>query len=111
MLLLQDRVDLGTKAMKGYIPQNSSITEASPLDCLVSYTGHSWGGVVPLCREAVGVCYSTNRLGKEEERTNKTKQKKSEKREERTKKKNERKESSENLQKFKRDFIDPQASI
>ena len=27
-----------------YIPQNSSITGTSPLDCLVSYPGHSLGG-------------------------------------------------------------------
>ena len=26
-----------------HIPQSSSITEASPSDCLVSYTGHSFG--------------------------------------------------------------------
>ena len=45
------------------IPQNSSIAEISPSDCLVSYPGHSLGGVVPLCREAVGVFYSPSRLG------------------------------------------------
>ena len=27
-----------------YIPESSSITEISPSDCLVSYTGHSLGG-------------------------------------------------------------------
>ena len=33
--------------MKGYsaFPQSSSITEASPSDCLVSYPGHSLGGL------------------------------------------------------------------
>ena len=29
------------------IPQNSSITGTSPSDCLVSYPGHSLGGVLP----------------------------------------------------------------
>ena len=39
------------------IPQSSSITGASPSDCLVSYTGHllGGGGVLPLCRDAVSV--------------------------------------------------------
>ena len=37
----------------------------SPSDCLVSYPGHSLGGgVLPLCRGAVGVFYSPSRLGK-----------------------------------------------
>ena len=42
MLTLQARVDLGVMAMKRYscIPQSSSITGASPSDCLVSYPGH-----------------------------------------------------------------------
>ena len=43
------------------ISQSSSIIGASPLDCLVLYPGHSLEGVLPLCREAVGVFYS--RLG------------------------------------------------
>ena len=43
------------------IPQSSSIAGISPSDCL----GHSlgWGGVLPLCKEAVGVFYSPSRLG------------------------------------------------
>ena len=44
------------------IPQSSSITGTSPSDCLVSYPGHSLGGVLPLCREAVDVFYSLCRL-------------------------------------------------
>ena len=40
------------------IPQSSSITEASPLDCLMSYRGHSFGEVLPLCRDSVDVFYS-----------------------------------------------------
>ena len=43
------------------IPQSSSITEASPSDCLASYTGFQLGVVLPLCRDAIGVFYS--RLG------------------------------------------------
>ena len=40
-----------------YTPQSSSTTRTSPLDCLVSYPGHSFGGV-PLCRGAASVFYS-----------------------------------------------------
>ena len=38
-LPLQVIVDLGTMAMKGYIPQNSR-AGASPSDGLISYPGH-----------------------------------------------------------------------
>ena len=40
------------------IPQSSSIAGTSSSDCLVSYPGHLLGGVLPLCREAIGVFYS-----------------------------------------------------
>ena len=46
----------GSGGSKGVlrIPQSSSVTEASPLYCLVSYLGHAfWGGVLLFCREAV----------------------------------------------------------
>ena len=56
MLPLQIIVDQGTIAMKGY-----SRTEVSPSDSLVSYTGHSLGDVLPLCRDEVGAFYSTVR--------------------------------------------------
>ena len=46
-----------------HIPQSSSITGTSPSYCLVSYSGHSGGGL-PLCRDAVSVLYSPSRLGK-----------------------------------------------
>ena len=46
------------------IPQSSSIRGVSPSDCLVSYPGQLlWGGVLPLCKDAVGVFYSSSRLG------------------------------------------------
>ena len=70
------------------IPEISRITEASLSDCLVSYPGHSLRGlnslqrsiqcilqsqsteplvgsegVLPFCRDAVGVFYSPSRLG------------------------------------------------
>ena len=45
------------------IPQSSSAAVTSPSDCLVSYPGHSLGGVLPLCRGAVSVFYSPSRLG------------------------------------------------
>ena len=40
------------------ISESFSITGASPSDCLVSYPGHSWGGVLLLCRDTVSVFYS-----------------------------------------------------
>ena len=48
------------------IPQSSSITGTSPLDCLVSYplVCVCGGGVLPPCREAVSVFYSFSRPGK-----------------------------------------------
>ena len=46
------------------IPQSSSITRTSPSDCLVSYPGLHSEEVLPFSREAVGVFYSPNRLGK-----------------------------------------------
>ena len=49
MLPLRARVDRGAMAMKS-TPQSSSITGALPLDCLVSYPGHSLGGLTPLHR-------------------------------------------------------------
>ena len=45
------------------IPQCSSVTDASPSDCLMSYQGHSLGGGLPLCKDTVGVFYSTHWLG------------------------------------------------
>ena len=47
-----------------HIPQSSSITGASPSDYLVSYIQDTrWGGgLLPLCRDAVGVFYSPSWL-------------------------------------------------
>ena len=45
------------------IPQNSSIIGTSPSDCLVSYLGHSWGEVLPLCRDAVCVFLQPQPIG------------------------------------------------
>ena len=44
------------------IPQSPSITGVSPSDCLMSYPGHSLDGVLPFCRDAVGVFCSLSRL-------------------------------------------------
>ena len=49
-----------------HILQSSSITGTSPSDYLGSYSGHSFGWVLPLCREAVGVFYSSSRLSKDD---------------------------------------------
>ena len=40
-----------------HIPQSSSITGTSPSDCLLSYPGHSLGGVYLFYRGAVSVFY------------------------------------------------------
>ena len=45
------------------ILQSSSITGTSPSDCLVSYPGHSFRVILPLCRSAVGVFFSPSRQG------------------------------------------------
>ena len=45
------------------IPRSPSITVTSPSDCLVSYLGHSLGGVLPLYRGAVGVFYTPSQQG------------------------------------------------
>ena len=52
-------MDLGAMAMKGYstFPQSPSITGTSPLDCLVSYTGHSLGESYPSAEKQL--LYST----------------------------------------------------
>ena len=47
------------------IPKNSRITGASPSDCLVSYLGLLLEGILPLCRDAIGVFYSSSWLGKQ----------------------------------------------
>ena len=41
-----------------HILQSSSVTGASPSDCLISYQDTSWVRVLPECRDAVGVFYS-----------------------------------------------------
>ena len=45
------------------VSQSSSITGTSASDYLVAYQGQSLVGVLPLCRETVGVIYSPSRLG------------------------------------------------
>ena len=48
-----------------HIPQSSSITGTSSSDCLVSYSGHSLGDVLRLCRDVAGVFYSPTWLDKD----------------------------------------------
>ena len=52
---LQARVDLLSNGNEEVllIPQSTSITGASPSNCLVSYPGDSLEAVLPLCRDAV----------------------------------------------------------
>ena len=42
-----------------HIPENFR-TEALSSDGLVSYSGHSLGGILPLCRDAVSVFYRSH---------------------------------------------------
>ena len=56
----------GSDGSKGVlcIPYSSSITGASPSDCLVSQSGHSLEeGVISLCRDAVSIFYCPSWLG------------------------------------------------
>ena len=61
----QGQSESGSDGNKGVlrIPQSSRITGASASDYLVSNPGHSFEGVLPLCRDAVGVFYSPSQLG------------------------------------------------
>ena len=67
MLPLRGQSGPGSDGNEGvlHIPQSSSTAGTSPSDCLVSYSGHSLGGVLPLCRGAVSVFYSPSWLGNE----------------------------------------------
>ena len=58
--------ELGNNGNQGVfcISQSSSITEASPPNCLVSYPGHEFGEVLLLKRDAVGVFHIPCWLGK-----------------------------------------------
>ena len=40
-----------------------ALLDPLPSDCLVSYLGHSLGGVLPPCRGTIGVFYRPGRLG------------------------------------------------
>ena len=54
-------MDLGAMAMKGYsaFPKAPALLKLHTPIFLVSYLGHSLrGGVLPLCREVVGIFYS-----------------------------------------------------
>ena len=65
MLPLQARVDLGAMAMKRYsaFPKAPALLEPHHqiVKCHIQDT--CWRGVLPLCREAVGVSFSPSRLG------------------------------------------------
>ena len=54
----------GSNGTEGGTPhsQSSSITGASPSDCLVSYPGHSLGRILPHRRDTVSVFYSPSQL-------------------------------------------------
>ena len=59
----------GSNGIEGVlcILQSPSITGISPPDCLISYPGHLLvGGVLPLCRDAIGVFYSPSQLSNQE---------------------------------------------
>ena len=60
-----DQCEPGNDGSEGVvrIPQNSSITEALPSDCLMLYPGHLLWKVVFLSRDAVSVFYRPRWLG------------------------------------------------
>ena len=66
MLPHRARVDLGAVVMKGcsVFPKDPAFTGTSPSDFSVISRSLVGGGVLPLCRGAVSVFYSPNRLGK-----------------------------------------------
>ena len=55
----------GSEDNKGVFPisQSSSITGASPWDCIVCYPGPSLVEILPLCRDIVSVFYISSREG------------------------------------------------
>ena len=60
------RVDLEAMAMSEFsaFPKAPAITGTLLSDCLVSYVGYSLGGgILPLCREVVGVFYCPSQQG------------------------------------------------
>ena len=59
MLSLWVREDLRPMAMKGYAPFSKAPDGLSyPLDCLMSYQDIHLAGVLPICKDAVGVLHS-----------------------------------------------------
>ena len=67
MLPRRARVDLGAMAMKGYsaFPKALALLELHHQIVQCHILDTTWGGVLLLFREAVGVFYSSSRLGKE----------------------------------------------
>ena len=61
VLPLGARVDLGAMAMNGYsaLPKAPALQEPQQ----IQDTRWFWGGVLPLCRDAVGVFCSPSQLG------------------------------------------------
>ena len=62
MLPFQARVNLGVMAMEEYSAFSKAPALLKPHHQIV-YKDTRWGGVVPLCRDAVGVFYRPSRLG------------------------------------------------
>ena len=62
VLPLWARVDLGAMAMKGYstFPKAPALVE--PCHQKIDVTSMTLGGILPLCRDAVSVFYSTSQL-------------------------------------------------
>ena len=64
MLPVQVRVDLGVVARKGYPVFSKAPASLEPHNCLASYPGHLFWGVLLLCRGAVGIFYNPSQLCK-----------------------------------------------
>ena len=66
VLPLLARVDLRAMSVKGYsaIPKAPALPEFHESYCFVTYPGTSLsGGVLPICKDAVGLFYGPDRLG------------------------------------------------
>ena len=58
VLRLRARVDQGAMAMKWYSSFPKLIPQSSPSDTFESYPGQTFGGILPLCKEAAGIFYN-----------------------------------------------------
>ena len=59
----QGQSEPGSNDNKWVLCNLQRIIGGSLSDCLVLYSGHSFGVILPICRDAVGVFHSPSRVG------------------------------------------------